>query len=74
LELVAILQCQYANSCTTSQKYVDLPLSENVAALTKLESVTLGVNVVPVVVDGVEESVALDLGRTTGSVVDVVSL
>ena len=41
--------------------------------MTKLESVTLGINVVPVVVDGVEESVALDLGRTTGSVVDVVS-
>lgn len=62
------------HSRTTSRKYVDLPLSENVAALTKLESVTLGVNVVPVVVDGVEESVALDLGRTTRSVVDVVSL
>lgn len=71
MELVAILN---VSICIRSQKHADLPFSENVATLTKLESVTLGVDVVPVVVDGVEDGVALDLGGTTGSVVDVVAL
>lgn len=46
-------------------------LGKHIAALTDLESVA-GV-VVPVVVDSVQNGVALDLGRAAGSVVDVVS-
>lgn len=53
---------------------VHLPFSEDVTALAKLKSVTIRVDVVPVVVDGMEESVALNLGRATRGVVNVVAL
>ena len=50
----------------------DVALGENVATSTDVESVAaVGV---PVVVDGVEKSVAADLGGAAGCVVDVVAL
>ena len=50
----------------------DVALCDNLSAAADFESVAL--DLVPVVVDGVEEGVAADLGATSGSVVDVVVL
>jgi hypothetical protein len=50
----------------------NVTFSKDVSTLTDLESVSAVV--VPVVVDGVEESVSLDLGGSSAGVVDVVAL
>lgn len=50
----------------------DVALCDDLGAAADFESVAL--DLVPVVVDGVEESVAANLGSTSGSVVDVVVL
>lgn len=50
----------------------DVALCNDLGAAADFESVAL--DLVPVIVDGVEEGVAADLGSTSGSVVDVVVL